>query len=433
MSAALVPGGPAGSGIGSAEVRTIDASELRAWSEAINIGFLSPPTVTEGDVELRAKYIDLDRTQGAFDPDTGRCVATFRSFAQSVTVPGGAAVPATAVSNVAVLPTHRRRGLLSRMMAADLTAARARGEVLATLIAAEYPIYGRYGFGPAATCVEWEVDVHRTGLDPRRTGRPEGGGRVDLVTPAEVRALGPELHERFRPLVHGAIDRDDRWWNISTGVEAPSHRPWRERFFAVYRGPEGRVEGLLSYLADDRWDEAKTPRNTVTVIDLIALGPTAERALWHYLCSVDWVARIRTGYRAPDDLLPDLLPDPRAAAIRTRADWLWVRLLDVVRALEARTYEGAGALVLEVEDRHGFAAGRWRLEAGADGRARCAATDAPAELLLDASALGSLYLGDASAVRMAALGRVTETVPGAAARAERLFRTARRPWCPDQF
>src|SRR5690606_36061727 len=35
--------------------------------------------------------------------------------------------------------------------------------------------------------------------------------------------------------------------------------------------------------------------------------------------------------------LPQFLPDPRAAAVTTQADWLWVRVLDVVRALEART------------------------------------------------------------------------------------------------
>ena len=132
--------------------------------------------------------------------DAGRCVATFRSFAQELTVVGGATVPSDAVTNVTVSPTHRRRGLLSRMMATDLAAAKDRGDVVATLIAAEYPIYGRYGFGPAAWTTEWEIDVPRAGLDPRWSGpsAADGGGRIDLVDGAEVRKLGPDLHERLR-------------------------------------------------------------------------------------------------------------------------------------------------------------------------------------------------------------------------------------------
>ncbi|MGG8410365.1 GNAT family N-acetyltransferase [Streptomyces sp. 12297] len=411
----------------------IAESELRTWLTAAQVGFLSPPGVTDEEAVQRAKYFDMSRIQGAFEPDGGRCVATFRSFRQKLTVPGGAEVPADAVSRVTVLPTHRRRGLLRRMMETDLRAAHERGDVLATLVAAEYPIYGRYGFGPATSLTEWAIDVSRTGLDPRRTGRPACGGRIDFADPSEVRAVGPALHERLRAARHGVIDRDSRWWSLNTGLERLPGRPWTEPFSVVYRSPAGEVEGLAVYTADDRWGDAKVPQNTATVKDLIALTPAAERALWHYLCSIDWIATVRTGYRAPDDLLPDLFPNPRAASVVTHADWLWVRLLDVVRALEARTYEVPGTLVLEVEDADGWAAGRYRVAVGPDGAAVCTRTGDPAELRLGVAELGALYLGDGSAVRLAALGRLSELVPGAAARTDTLFHTPRRPWCPDLF
>ena len=134
-----------------------------------------------------------ERTLGAFDG--GRCVATFRSFAQELTVVGGRLVPADAISNVTVTSTHRRRGLLTRMMARDLAAAKERGDVVATLIAAEYPIYGRYGFGPATNATEWTIEVPRAGLDPRWAG-PDDGGRNDLVDGEDVRKIGPELQDR---------------------------------------------------------------------------------------------------------------------------------------------------------------------------------------------------------------------------------------------
>ncbi|MFE3326667.1 GNAT family N-acetyltransferase [Streptomyces sp. NPDC059176] len=413
------------------DVRPIEESELADWLRAVHVGFLTPPAVTDDDVAQLAEYSAGHRLQGAFDKETGRCVGTFRSFPQKLTVPGGAEVVANAISNVTVSPTHRRRGLLSRMMSGDLAAAKERGDAVATLIAAEYPIYGRFGFGAAAATTEWEIDVARTGLD-RRWARPEDGGRIDLVTAAEARDVGPVIHERLRAGVHGAIDRSARWWNVATGTQRMSHYQWTEPYYAVYRSADGRPEGLLIYRADDHWTDAQIPLNTARVRDLVAVTPAAERALWHYLCSVDWVLKVRTGKRAPDDLVPHLLPDARAAQVVTHCDHLWVRLLDVARALRARTYEVPASLVLEVEDPDGLSGGRYRLEASRL-RAECApTTDAP-DLTLGVAELSALYLGGESAVRLAALGRISEASAGVAETVDAVFRTARKPWCPDIF
>ncbi|MGX4691300.1 GNAT family N-acetyltransferase [Streptomyces sp. JNUCC 63] len=411
------------------DVRPISENEIPDWTRALNTGFLRGPDVSDAEIADRMSYIVPSRTLGAFD--AGRCVATFRSFAQELTTVGGATVPADAITNVTVTATHRRRGLLTRMMAHDLAAAKDRGDVVATLIAAEYPIYGRYGFGPATWATEWTIDVPRAGLDPRWAG-PEDGGRVDLVDGEDVRKLGPELHERLRRAQPGAIDRSERWWQVSTGALRPDPKAWTERFHAVYRAADGTVEGLASYVCDDTWGDAKQPLNTATVKGLVAVTPAAERALWLHLCSIDWIVRVKSGWRAPDDLLPLLLPDPRAATITTQADWLWVRILDVVRALEARTYEGTGTLVLDVVDRAGTTGGRRRLEASPAG-ASCTPTTESADLTLDVAELAALWLGDESAVRLAALGRVQEERAGAAQVADALLRTSRRPWCPDVF
>ncbi|WP_225642927.1 GNAT family N-acetyltransferase [Streptomyces werraensis] len=411
------------------DVRPIDESEFADWSRAMNIGFLREPTLGEDLLEARRAQFVPGRTVGAFDD--GRCVATFRSFAQELTVAGGAAVPADAVTNVTVSPTHRRRGLLTRMMAQDLAAAKGRGDVVATLIAAEYPIYGRYGFGPATWTTEWTIDVPRAGLDPRWAG-PEDGGRIDLVDAEDVHKLGPELHERLRRSQPGAVSRDELWWQLATGA-VRFHATFHEPFHVVHRSAAGEVQGMAAYTTDDTWGDAKQPLNTAKVKWLIGVTPAAERALWRYLCSIDWVVRVKSGYRAPDDLLPHVLPDPRAAAVTTQADWLWVRILDVVRALEARTYEAAGALVLEVADAGGLAGGRYRLEASADGAGTCAPTTDNPDLSLDVADLATLWLGDESAVRLAALGRVREERAGAARQADALLRTSRRPWCPDIF
>ncbi|KNB51409.1 GNAT family N-acetyltransferase [Streptomyces caatingaensis] len=406
--------------------RTVDETELAEWMRGMLTGFLLSATASKEDVELRRGGIDFSRTQGAFDD--GRCVGTFRSFAQRITLPGGAAAPVSAVTNVTVSATHRRRGLLSGMMARELRAARERGDAAATLTSAEYPIYGRFGFGPAVSAASWEVDTARTGLD-RRYGAPPCGGRVDFADGATVRELAPALHERVRTARHGVVDRDERWWRLATGDLRRSD--WTEPFHVLYRSADGRVDGLLTYTADDVWT-AKRPQNTARVRDLVAATPQAERALWHFLLTADWVMTADTGLRAPDDVLPLLLPDPRAARITVQADFVWLRPLDVPALLEARTYAVPGSLVVEVADPDGYAAGRWLLDAG-EGGASCTPTTRTADLALGAGELGRLLLGDESAVRLAALGLVTEERPGAAARADALLRTSRRPWCPDTF
>ncbi|POX44763.1 GNAT family N-acetyltransferase [Streptomyces sp. Ru72] len=422
------------------DVRPITDSEIPDWIRALHTGFLSSPHVSDQELAVRGGNINPARTLAAFDDALPHSrlrssggtpiVATFRSFPQELTAVGGAPVPADAITNVSVTATHRRRGLLTRMMALDLAAAKDRGDVVATLTAAEYPIYGRYGFGPAAHIAEWTIDVPRTGLERHRPVVDDG--RIDLVDADDVRKLGPELHERFRRATPGAVSRDERWWQFYTGALRISDDDWTEPFYAVHRSASGEIDGLAAYVSDDRWGEGKRPLQTVTVKGLITTSPSAERALWHYLCTLDWVTTVKSGQRAPDDLLPHLLPDPRAARLTTYADTLWVRILDVVRALEARTYATSGTLVLEVVDEAGLAGGRYRLQAGPDG-AECRRTDEEPELTLPVGELAALWLGDESAVRRAALGRVREQQKGAASVADALLRTSRRPWCPDIF
>ncbi|MFJ9708251.1 GNAT family N-acetyltransferase [Streptomyces sp. NPDC101234] len=409
------------------EVRPITEPEFADWQRALMTGFLRHPTLTADQLDARRRQFVPGRLLGAFDGP--RCVATFRSFTQELTAVGGATLPADAVSNVTVTPTHRRRGLLTRMMSQDLAAAKERGDVVATLIAAEYRIYGRYGFGPATTLTEWAIDVSRTGLDPRWSG-PGDGGRIDLVDGEDIRKLGPELHERVRRGTPGAVSLSELSWQLRTGA-VRFDSTWTEPYFAVYRSAAGEVEGIASYDSDDNWHD-KQPHNTADVRWLLAATPAAERALWHYLCSIDWITKVKSGWRSPDDLLPHHLPDPRAARITTQADWLWVRILDVVRALEARTYDRAGSLVLDVVDRQGLAGGRFRLDASPEGASCTPTTDTP-ELTLDIAELASVWLGDQSVARLHALGRVQEERVGAAREADALLRASGRPWCPDIF
>ena len=85
--------------------------------------------------------------QAAWDGD--RIVGGAGAFTYRLSVPGGS-IPAGGVTVVGVLPTHRRRGVLTAMMRAQLADSRARGEAAAYLWASEATIYGRFGYGLAS-------------------------------------------------------------------------------------------------------------------------------------------------------------------------------------------------------------------------------------------------------------------------------------------
>ena len=155
----------------SIEIRHPGDDEMPAFIEALQTGFLE----RHGDVtriadEMRPIW-DLDRVWAAVDGD--RICGTYRSWATELTVPGGAQLPAAAVAAVTVLPTHRRRGILRAMSAAEHGAIRERGEVFAVLHAAEWPIYGRFGYGPATTEAAWTLDARQAAFHGER-----GDGRI---------------------------------------------------------------------------------------------------------------------------------------------------------------------------------------------------------------------------------------------------------------
>src|SRR2546423_4205932 len=127
------------------EIRAVGADELDRLLIADQRAFGG--TVPQPEAPRTWAEAELDRTRVAFDGD--EIVGVSRNYTFELTVPGGAFVPAAAVSWVGVVPTHRRRGVLTQMIAALHEDAREREEPVAMLTASESVIYGRFGYGVA--------------------------------------------------------------------------------------------------------------------------------------------------------------------------------------------------------------------------------------------------------------------------------------------
>ncbi|MGH6657514.1 MAG: GNAT family N-acetyltransferase [Actinocrinis sp.] len=406
------------------DVRKVREEEFDAWSDAIDVGFHMPKN--RGNGEVRRKHMDRDRCWGAFDGD--RPVGTFRGIGFEITVPGGAAVRLDGISSVTVAPTHRRRGLLSRMMAAELGAAKERGEALSGLYAAEYPIYGRFGFGPAVESAAWYLDARAA------QWIRELPGTVELVEDDQALELGPRIYDEVRALTPGAVSRARTYWERFLGMYTrEGDKPPRDHLNAVCYAQDGKPVGFVRYtVAEDHWTNGR-PDNTAKVADLFAVNVDYEARLWKYLADHDWVSKVAASDdRRPDELWRELLVDRRAAWSDGLWEGQWIRVLDPVAALSARRYEVPGRIVLRVADKDGYADGTFALEGGPDG-ATCGPTAESPDVTLPATVLASIYLGGISAARYAALGLLDEHRDGSAMRLASMFHTAIAPWAPTSY
>lgn len=413
----------------SPTVRPIRDDELKTFIATARVAMHGPPPSDE-IVEARVKAWELDRCHAAFDGD-GKLCGSARAFSTELTVPGGATVPAAAVTSVGVLPTHRRQGHLRRMMLEQLADVAARGEPAAVLVAAEYPIYGRFGYGLAtqANVLDLDADVAVGGWRDGPTGT------IELVDNDTFESEVQELYGRARLRVAGHIAYPGEYWEVTLGAKSwmpgDDHEKRRNAPKVLWRDAAGQLQGAAMYTIKDNWVHNR-PRNDLESEFVIAATDEAEREIVRFLTEVDWVGHVRLWLRPIDDPLPLWLHDGRRVHPVDLSDHVWTRVLDVPAALTARRYSTTGRLVLEVVDPLGFADGRFALDAAPDGAECRPARDEP-DLVVPAAALGAAYLGGQSWARLAAAGWADERRPGALQQASALFTTPRAPWCAMTF
>jgi predicted acetyltransferase len=372
-------------------IRPITESEFPAFYRVLERAF-NATYPFEPELEHDRPIFEFDRTLAAFDG--ADIVGTALVLTMPLTVPGGALI-AGGVTAVSVLPSHRRRGILSSLMRRQLADIRDRGEAVAALFASEAIIYGRYGYGVATT--ELALTIKRgEGVTPAA-----GTGPALRLRSAEPADAGPELssvYDSVRRVRPGMPARDRRWWGYY--LWDPEHR--RSGFSpvrAVIAEDDAGPRGYAMFSAKPEWDEHGIPTGVLKVRELMAVDPPAYGALWNDLLTRDLVGEVRAEVRPADEPLLYLLADQRRARPLI-IDGLWIRLVSVPGALSQRDYSCAMDVVIEVsDDLFAQNAGRWRLRApgsaaqAGPGVATCERTSAPADLALPVRALGAAYLG----------------------------------------
>ncbi len=399
------------------EIRPVTTiEEFGSAVGAIGHYFGGWPADTEA-AERFARNLPFERMHAAFDGDD--VVGGAGAFPFELTVPGGP-VRCAGVTVVGVLPTHRRRGILSQLMRAQLEDIRGRGEPIAALWASEEAIYRRYGYGLAS--LDCEATLPRGHHALRVEADP--AARIRLISLDEAKELLPPVYDRIRRSTPGMLERTPTWWETRILADPPDRREEGAALNVALLEVDGEPAGYALYRIVTKWDAGE---NIGWVSVLEAQAERAELELWRFLLGIDWVQSFRLRHLPVDHPLLHGLTYPRRLKLRV-GDGLFVRLVDVGAALAAREWAGE-PVVFEVDDELlPENAGRWRVGPGVAER-----TGDTADLALDVRDLGSLYLGAFTASELVRAGVVRELVEGAAERADRLVATPRKPSCPEIF
>ncbi len=414
------------------EIRHVPFDDITPWLRAMRTTLLVDPGAgSEQALAWWRQVWDPDRVFGGYAE--GRCVATLRTFPTSLTIPAGAAVaelPVDALTQVTVAATHRRRGLLTRMLTRSLADAKERGEVASYLKAAEWQIYGRFGYWPAVRASNYRVlSGRRPTIQAPRTAHEVVG-----VDPADLAVPAADVHRRVRLQRAGQIGRTDADWQRRLGLGGLRGPGTREPVCVLARTADGRVDGYATWTANDGDWYHDPDQAHAGVSEVLAATDDAYRALWGYLLSIDLV-RVLTLHGYPvDEPLEWLLSDARVVQRSWTGDNEWLRLLDVPAALSARRYASTDRLVLEIADPEGgWAAGRFSLDGGPEHADCRPAPTATPDLRLSQRALAAIFLGGNTVRSQQLAGLVDEETPGAAARLEAMFWTAQQPWNATPF
>ena len=183
----------------------------------------------------------------ARSPPTASSSASPATSTPTSRVPGGADVPAAGVTAVGVLSHHRRQGHLTRLMETQLRAMADRGIAVGLLVAAEWPIYGRFGYGPAIDACGFDIDA--------RTARflAEPTGSIEVVMPDALRPELERVHElrrRRTPGVDHPRGRGVGCLRRGAGMARAARTTPGPLRGALWRDAAGEVQGAVAYKVD---------------------------------------------------------------------------------------------------------------------------------------------------------------------------------------
>jgi predicted acetyltransferase len=373
---------------------------------------------------------DLEKERRIFEPD--RChyiadgdgmVGTAGAFSFSMSVPG-ADLPTAGVTMVGVLPSHRRRGILTQLMTHQLGDVHRRGEPLAALWASEGTIYERFGY--AIATLQGGSDIERDRARFRDDPGPVGQTR--LLAREDAAKIFDPIYEQVRRQRPGMYSRNEDFWSVHTLADAPHIRRGAGPLFCAVHETSGQPDAYASYRVKHDWTGVS--ESQLVVREALGIDARATREIWRFLFGIDLMQRVQARSLPIDHPLYLMLDEPRRLR-QTLGDGLWLRVVDLELALQARSFAAADRVVIAIEDPLcPWNSGSWRIDTTGTSTS-VTRTEDPAEMTLTPSDLGAVYLGGFSLAQLARAGRVEPS--DAVERMDAMFHTHIAPYCSGTF
>ena len=410
------------------ELRPVTDDNFSEWRKTVRHGFgehVHPDDI----VRLRNERVELDRLVAAVDTKSNRIIGTGGADSYWLTVPGGAMVPMAGVAYMTTSVTHRRQGAFSNMMTYIHDAARERGDVISGLWASQSHLYGRFDYGLSINSYDWEIDPSFGEFSHFPAANANNADiKVSFIDADEAEVVLPGIYERMHRQTTGSVNRTSGRWRYQLFDEERVRQGASPLFFAVCE-EAGEQTGYVSYRMRRQGD---SDMGTLEVVEQVSATEVAHAAIWRFLLDFDLVGNITAINRPSDDSLWWMLSDPRRLR-RKSHDALWVRLLDIPKALEARTYNSDGILKIGlVSDVQPESAGTYVIEID-DSRGSVKKTTDKPDVVMTPADLSALYLGGISSGPLFEAGRINEITTGSLAKLTGMFNTDSAPWCAHYF
>ena len=402
------------------EYRTARQEEMAAVMHAQTLGFGG----NTADEEIR-KWVE----QSSIRPEWRLCAFDDgEPVSQIVIVPtrmhwNGGEIGAAGVTDVFTVPTHRRQGILRELMTRAYARMRDAGQAVAILEASMAAIYQRFGWAVVYTGLRHDFDPRHL----RFTDEIATPGRVRLVKHTDARPVVEPVYRRFAAERTLSFARGDFEWTRALRLQNTGRPPV---LVAVYE-EAGEALGYAVYAVENHGEMRPPPDQRLNVFEWVWLTPAAHRGLVKFLAGHDLVDSLRMWSLPLDDPFSQHVAEPRW--LNTIGyDGALARVVDVEAALAGRGYDGAGRLVLGVEDHYApWNSGAWELDV--DGGASVRRVDVEPQLRATPRVLCLLVSGTLPASTLARGGLIEVADPAGLPVADALFRTARTPLCLDHW
>ena len=404
---------------GRIEVRAANAEDMDAFGFVVGTGL-----AIHG--EARRRIVGQMRPQWTTCVfEDGELSTAFATWPFSMRF-NGARIAVAGVTTVATLPSKRRRGFLRRAMQQSFAEQRDRGQSLAILYASRGAIYQRFGYALASLKASYEISPREI----RFASGPRPSGRVRLAARGDLGTLQP-IYRAYAEPRNGLLHRGEALWD--GGAFAAPDDPAQGPVLAAIYEEDGVPQGYAVYgNYDAPFGDVPGPTQRLVVRDLAWLTPSALVGLWEFFAGHDLVERVSVRKAPEDDPIVHLLEEPRRLR-RRLDDGIYLRVVDVERALPQRPYGAAAALAFEVIDPQcDWNHATWDLETdGARTEVRRSAR-AP-QLRIPVQALAAMVNGFLAPSALLAMGRIEAADHADLDLWDAVFRARSRPFCADDF